>query len=81
MSISVQGELYEYIRERAEKDHFGSVSEYLRWLVRCDQKGKVQTSVRENARTRVRTANESIFISMFEEFLDHYYGEQHPADL
>jgi Arc/MetJ-type ribon-helix-helix transcriptional regulator len=73
MSISVQDDLYEYIRERAEKDHFGSVSDYVRWLVYCDSKGKIQTPSKENAKARVRTMNESMMVGMFEEFLDHYY--------
>jgi len=82
MSISVQDDLYDYVRERAEKDHFGSVSEYLRWLIRCDRTGKIRTEVRENARRRARTANETMFIGLFEEFLDHYFGkERRSSDL
>jgi Arc/MetJ-type ribon-helix-helix transcriptional regulator len=75
MNISVNEDIYEYIRERAEGYYFGSVSEYIRWLVRNDMGGKIQTEVKENARTRLRTANETIFLGLFEEFLDHYYGD------
>lgn len=73
MSISIQDDLHEYIRERAEKDHFGSISDYVRWLVHCDRKGKISTPGKEKAQTRVRSANESMMVGMFEEFLDHYY--------
>ena len=76
MSVSVQNELFEYIRERAEKDHFGSTSDYIRWLVQCDRKGKIQTETKESAKSRVRTMNESMLLSMFDEFLEHYYTNQ-----
>ena len=76
MSISVQNELFDYIRDRAEKDHFGSTSDYIRWLVQCDRKGRIQTQTKENAKLRVRTMNESMLLSMFDEFLENYYASQ-----
>ena len=78
MNISVQDDLYEYILERATSSYFGSVSEYIRWLVRNDIAGKIETEKKEKARSNVRTMNESIFIGMFEEFLDHCYGNKGP---
>ena len=76
MNISVQDDLYCYILERANTSYFGSVSEYIRWLVRSDMSGKIQTDTKENAKSRVRTMNESMLISMFDEFLEHYYTNQ-----
>lgn len=75
MNISVQDELHAYILERARTSYFGSVSEYIRWLVQCDRSGKIQTEAKEKARTRFRSANETMFVGLFQEFLDHYYGE------
>ena len=76
MNISVNDDIYDYIRERAESYYFGSVSEYIRWLVRNDMGGKIKTEAKEKAGTRLRTANESIFVGLFEEFLDNYYGDR-----
>ena len=76
MSVSVQNELFDYIRERAEKGHFGSTSDYIRWLVHCDRRGKMQTETKESAKSRVRTMNESMLLSMFDEFLENYYASQ-----
>ena len=72
MNISVQDDLFRYIRERTEASCFSSTSEYIRWLVRCDRAGKIQTEVKEAARSRARTMNETIFLNMFQEFLDAY---------
>jgi Arc/MetJ-type ribon-helix-helix transcriptional regulator len=60
INISVHDELYEYIRERADGGYFGSVSEYFRWLVRCDREDRIENDVKKNARDRVRTANEAM---------------------
>lgn len=73
MNISVQDDLYQYILERTETSCFSSTSEYIRWLVRCDHAGKIQTEVKEAARSRARTVNEAIFLNMFQEFLDAYF--------
>ena len=77
----MQDDLYNYINERASSSSFGSVSEYIRWLVRSDMSGKIQSEAKERARTRVRTANESMLIGMFEEFLDGYHQRNDAADL
>jgi hypothetical protein len=79
MNISVQADLHEYILERARSSSFGSVSEYVRWLIRCDRNGKIKTEVKENAANRVRSMNETMFVGMFEKFLDHYYKDSDPG--
>lgn len=81
MNISVQDDLFEYIQERARSSHFGSVSEYIRWLVRSDMRGKIQTESKENAKSRIRTANESMLVGMFEEFLLDYNERNRNADI
>jgi len=75
MNISMQDDLHSYIIERARASYFGSVSEYIRWLVRCDQSGRIQTEAKEIARKRARTANETMFVGLFQEFLDRYYSD------
>ena len=44
INISVQDDLDGYIRERADKGYFGSVSEYIRWLVAPTQNGLFLTA-------------------------------------
>jgi len=79
INISVNDDLYEYIRERSENYYYGSVSGYIRWLVRCDQGEKIQTKTKQRERLRARTANEAMFVVMFEEFLDSYYRHRESA--
>lgn len=79
MNISLQDDLYEYILERARTSCFSSASEYIRWLVRCDRNGQIPTEVKEKAKSQARTMNETMFIGMFEEFLDDYYRRNGPA--
>jgi Arc/MetJ-type ribon-helix-helix transcriptional regulator len=76
MNISVQDDLYAYIRERSQTSYYGSVSEYIRYLVRCDREGRIETDKKKDVRTRLRTANERMFMGMFEDFLDSYFKKK-----
>lgn len=60
MTISVSEEMYDLIYEGTRSRFYSSVSEYIRFLVRRDQRPDAVAVRKEKFDTTLRTANECI---------------------